>query len=184
MHKIENLFFGPYVRRSQKALVYGVGFIFAGVIVNYSFAYGLHWQWWQILIALAVSFDVPAGAVANNLVAVKRHWGRLRSRGHHWQKVLANRTNFALLHIVYIVAMGLAFWDASWLFIVVMAMLLMGASLAVQSVHGTRARALAVAAVALTMLVNIAFHPPTALWWFMPLLIVKVINGFTTPLRA
>ncbi|GEM_PF-4709643 len=184
MRIIEKIFIGSYVGLVHRRLIYATGILFSASIITYSYSFSLNWSWWQLILASIVSFDIPAGAVANNLVAVKRHWGRMRSHGNRWQKLLANRTNMALMHIPYILAMGYAFWDSSMMFTVIMCSILISSSLVVQSSSPARARAIAVSTVAVTMLVNIAFHPPTALWWFMPLLIVKVINGFTTPLRA
>jgi hypothetical protein len=181
MHSLTFLLFGPYASRRQKLLVWITGLIFAATILFYAHDLSLGWVWWQYIIAGIVSFDIPAGSVANNLVAVKRHWQQIRAKGSVAERLIANKFIFAALHIIYIVVMGFSFWATPIKFSIVMSAMLLFGVFFVTRLPKTMARSGAISMVALSMLLNIPFHPPSALWWFMPLLVVKVIGGFSTP---
>lgn len=183
MHVVLYLLLGPYVSHRQKTLVYTTGIVFSMSILYFAYTFSLGWVWWQYIVAGVVSFDIPAGSVANNLISVKRHWQRLRKHGKAWQKIIANRIVFACLHIPYIIVMGLSFWSKMpVVFCIVMSTTLVFATIFVSHLPKSMARSGAISMVGLTMLLNIVFSPPSALWWFMPLLVVKVVNGFSTPI--
>jgi hypothetical protein len=176
--------FGPYASSQQKLLAYLTGVGFAAAIISYSFLFELQWNWWQLVLAAIISFDIPAGAVSNNFPEVKQWWQELRESGNQWQRFGANRLVCASLHLIYITAMGVAFWQNAVAFTLSMGVLLLAATFWVSRLPNHSARSGAISMVALSMVVNILFHPPSALWWFMPLLVVKVVSGFSTPAKV
>lgn len=184
MQALLQLLFGPNIPKRQKAGIWLVGLVFGSTILFYGWHYALGWQWWQYAVAGLISFDISAGASANNLAKVKQHWQKLRRSRRSGQRLLASKLFFGLLHCAYIWAMGFSFWNNPLRFSIVMSVLLLGAILFVSHLPRDTARAGAISMVALSMLVNISFHPPMALWWFIPLLFVKLVSGFSTPVNT
>ncbi len=168
---------GTGATKSEKIIAYASGLLVPLALLFAGIKGMVHWNWWQWLIAIAISADISAGAVANALNSCKRFYHSPVQPGEENFRLVKNPLFFTALH-VYPLIVWFAFDRTNWLFAVVWYTLLLLAAWIILRIPLYLRRPVSVAIVVSVILMNAYLVAPIAGFeWLAPLLFIKIIAG-------
>lgn len=164
MSRIDDLLIAPGATTSDRLWCYGTAAL--GAALALILAAGEGWPWWTIAAVTVIAFDLYGGAVVNATAAAKRKFHAPgRSPRHHLTFVAAHVQPFIMAWLVP----GYTWMTAVATYIIAVA----GAALVL--------KAHLPAAFAITILALTLVPSPDALFWFTPVLLIKLLLSYLSP---
>lgn len=171
--KISCLLHGKNPTPTDLLLIYGGGAIALALILASALIRGWDVSMIQLLVLGVLGYDVVAGAIANATPSVNAFYAEQKK---------PIRYGFLLVHILYPVALFLAFGMGIGIYGFAAYAIAMVSGCAVIAIEGPYQRPLAIALLAFGLIsLLIWLNPPEALAWFGPCLLVKL--GYSFPLN-
>ncbi|MGI5519890.1 hypothetical protein ACQEUX_02905 [Micromonospora sp. CA-259024] len=164
MSRVDDALIGPGATVGDRFWCYGSATVGAALALTLAARQG--WPWWTIATVTVVAFDLYGGAVVNATAAAKRRFhAPTRKSRHHLAFVAAHVQPFVMAWLVP----GFTWVTAAAIYAVAVA----GAALVLKA-H--RPAAFAVTVLGLTLAPT-----PDALFWFTPVLLIKLLLSYLDP---
>ncbi|MFC0623613.1 hypothetical protein [Kribbella deserti] len=166
MGGINDVLIAPGATMSDRLVSYGSAV--AGAALALVLAIRQEWPWWTVAVVTVVAFDLFGGAVVNASSAAKRKY---QAPG----RTARNHLLFVALHVQPFV-LALLVPEFAWTTaLAIYAIALGGAVLVLQ---GHRPTAFAITVLGLTVA-----PAPEAVFWFTPVLLIKLLLSYLDPIR-
>lgn len=162
----------PGATRAEWTLSLGAAALGAALATAHAARSGLG-SWRLVLVAL-VAFDMFGGVVGNSTDSGKRFWhGRGRSRRAAFA--------FVAVHVAHLAVVAAAFRGLDVVYLVATAALLLLGAAVVLAAPRTLGRAVAAAAFAAAVLLDVGLGRTPGLEWFLPVFFSKLLVAHLVP---
>lgn len=159
---------------TERALVWLASAAAAAAAVAVALIGDVDWEWWQWALVLFLAVDVAGGVPANALSTAKRFYhSPAPTRSTQTGRILRNPVAFAALHVHPFVALLLP--EATLLWAITWYVVALVGTAAVAAAPLYLERPVAAVVVAVGLIAATALNPPTALAWFGPVLVLKLV---------
>lgn len=163
----------------EQLFVWLVGLAAAGLYFYLGQSGWFSWEWWHVLIAAFIAFDLIGGAVANHLNSAKRfHHAPRQAEERGLIGLFKSAWYYSAVHVhplvIYLLWKPKEFFVGLGIYVVIIAATIVTRLLPVYLARPFAATMLLAAILASTF----AIRPVPGFEWLLPVLVLKVVMGF------